>query len=57
MQSKIVGATAQKTTVVAAGSTLAGFGAGVIFVSYPGITELLPNKYRYDIRHISRDFH
>ncbi|KUJ12948.1 putative efflux pump antibiotic resistance protein [Mollisia scopiformis] len=42
----IVGATAQKTTIVAAGSTIAGFGAGVIFVSYPGITELLPNKYR-----------
>lgn len=23
-----------------------GFGAGIIFVSYPGITELLRNKYR-----------
>ncbi|KAH8589103.1 putative siderophore iron transporter [Bisporella sp. PMI_857] len=42
----IVGATANSTLIVAAGSTLIGFGAGVIFVSYPGITELLPNKYR-----------
>ncbi|KIM94667.1 hypothetical protein OIDMADRAFT_135585 [Oidiodendron maius Zn] len=42
----IVGATAQKTSTVAAASTILGFGAGVIFVSYPGITELLPNKYR-----------
>jgi MFS family permease len=42
----IVGATAQKTTTVAAGSTIIGFGAGIIFVSYPGISELLPNKYR-----------
>lgn len=42
----IVGATANTTTIVAAGSTIIGFGAGVIFVSYPGIIELLPNKYR-----------
>ncbi|KAG4437125.1 hypothetical protein IFR05_007387 [Cadophora sp. M221] len=42
----IVGATANKVTIVAAGSTIIGFGAGVIFVSYPGIIELLPNKYR-----------
>ncbi|KAN0089348.1 putative efflux pump antibiotic resistance protein [Hyaloscypha variabilis] len=42
----IVGATAQTTLIVACGSTIIGFGAGVIFVSYPGITELLPNKYR-----------
>ncbi|RFU26113.1 hypothetical protein B7463_g10227, partial [Scytalidium lignicola] len=42
----IVASTAHKTTIVAAGSTIIGFGAGVIFVSYPGISELLPNKYR-----------
>ncbi|OJD39996.1 major facilitator superfamily transporter protein [Diplodia corticola] len=42
----IVGATAQKTTTVAAASTIIGFGAGVAFVAYPGISELLPNKYR-----------
>ncbi|OAA65820.1 Fungal trichothecene efflux pump [Niveomyces insectorum RCEF 264] len=42
----IVGCTAHTTTIVAAGSTIIGFGAGVIFVSYPGIQELLPNKYR-----------
>jgi hypothetical protein len=43
---QIVGGTARKTTVVAAGSTIIGFGAGVVFVCYPGISELLPNKYR-----------
>lgn len=43
-----MGATANKVTTVAAGSTIIGFGAGVIFVSYPGIIELLPNKYRWD---------
>lgn len=32
--------------MVAAGSTIIGFGAGVVFVGYPGISELLPNKYR-----------
>ncbi|CAK7206829.1 hypothetical protein SEUCBS139899_009635 [Sporothrix eucalyptigena] len=42
----IVGCTANATTTVAAGTTIIGFGAGVIFVSYPGIQELLPNKYR-----------
>lgn len=42
----IVGATADKVTIVAAGTTIIGFGAGIIFVSYPGIIELLPNKYR-----------
>ncbi|KAK0662892.1 putative MFS-type transporter C16A3.17c [Lasiodiplodia hormozganensis] len=42
----IIGATAQKTTTVAAASTIVGFGAGVTFVAYPGISELLPNKYR-----------
>lgn len=43
---KIIGATAKSTLQVAAGSTIIGFGAGVIFVGYPGISELLPNKYR-----------
>lgn len=43
---QIIGATAQKTTTVAAASTIVGFGAGVAFVAYPGISELLPNKYR-----------
>ncbi|KAH7015973.1 putative efflux pump antibiotic resistance protein, partial [Macrophomina phaseolina] len=42
----IVGATAQKTTTVAAGSTIIGFGAGIAFVSYAGISEIIPNKYR-----------
>lgn len=42
----IIGCRAAATTTVAAGTTIIGFGAGVIFVSYPGIQELLPNKYR-----------
>ncbi|CAK7218497.1 hypothetical protein SBRCBS47491_003524 [Sporothrix bragantina] len=42
----IIGCRANATTTVAAGTTIIGFGAGVIFVSYPGIQELLPNKYR-----------
>ncbi|KAL1650418.1 hypothetical protein SLS58_001236 [Diplodia intermedia] len=42
----IIGATAHKTTTVAAASTIVGFGAGVAFVAYAGISELLPNKYR-----------
>ena len=44
---KIIGGTANTTLIVSAGMTIIGFGAGIIFVSYPGITELLPNKYRY----------
>lgn len=43
---QIIGATANTTLTVAAGSTIIGFGAGVIFVGYPGISEILPNKYR-----------
>lgn len=38
--------TAQTTLTVAAGSTVIGFGCGIIFVSYAGIQELLPNKWR-----------
>ena len=38
--------TANTTLTVAAGSTIIGFGCGIIFVSYAGIQELLPNKYR-----------
>ncbi|KAL2062741.1 hypothetical protein VTL71DRAFT_5813 [Oculimacula yallundae] len=42
----IIGATANSTKVVAAGSTVIGFGCGFIFVAYAGIPEMLPNKYR-----------
>ncbi|KAL2210417.1 MFS general substrate transporter [Sarocladium strictum] len=42
----IVCSLAQTTLTVVAGTTLVGFGAGVIMVAYPGIAELLPNKYR-----------
>lgn len=34
------------TVIVAAGSTVIGFGCGMVFVSYAGIPELLPYKYR-----------
>jgi MFS family permease len=42
----IVAATAQTTLTVAAGSTIIGFGCGIVFVSYAGIQELVPNKWR-----------
>ncbi|RFN52089.1 hypothetical protein FIE12Z_3641 [Fusarium flagelliforme] len=42
----IVCALAESTLRIVTGTTLVGFGAGVIMVSYPGISELLPNKYR-----------
>ncbi|KAH7024445.1 fungal trichothecene efflux pump [Microdochium trichocladiopsis] len=42
----IVCAVAQSTLNIVAGTTLVGFGAGTIMVAYPGISELLPNKYR-----------
>jgi hypothetical protein len=32
--------------MIAAGSTVIGFGCGMIFVAYAGIPELLPNKWR-----------
>ncbi|KAH7124198.1 hypothetical protein EDB81DRAFT_860973 [Dactylonectria macrodidyma] len=44
----IVGATVQTVDTVIAGSILLGFGCGVIFVSYAGISELLPNKWRVE---------
>ncbi|KAF4960150.1 hypothetical protein FGADI_1168 [Fusarium gaditjirri] len=42
----IICAVSETTLRVVAGTTLVGFGAGTIMVSYPGISELLPNKYR-----------
>ncbi|KIW15109.1 hypothetical protein PV08_07896 [Exophiala spinifera] len=42
----IVACTAQTTLTVAAGSTVVGFGCGIVFVSYAGIQELVPNKWR-----------
>jgi hypothetical protein len=41
-----VAATAQSTLTVAAGSTIIGFAAGIIFVAYVSIEELVPNKWR-----------
>jgi hypothetical protein len=43
---QIVAATAKTVLIIVAGSTIIGFGAGIVFVSYAGISELLPNKYR-----------
>lgn len=43
---QIVACTAKTTLTVAAGSTIVGFGCGIIFVSYAGIQELVPNKWR-----------
>ncbi|KAJ4246881.1 hypothetical protein NW762_013433 [Fusarium torreyae] len=46
MIGSIVGATAQTVNTIVAGSTLLGFSTGLIYVSYAGIPELLPNKWR-----------
>jgi hypothetical protein len=43
---QIVAATAHKTTTVIVGQTLIGFGAGMIFICFAAIPEILPNKYR-----------
>ncbi|KAJ4249157.1 hypothetical protein NW762_012492 [Fusarium torreyae] len=42
----IVGGTAQHTTSLVAAETLIGFGTGFVFVSYAGVPEMLPNKWR-----------
>ncbi|KAK5382343.1 hypothetical protein LTR20_006024 [Exophiala xenobiotica] len=42
----IVACTAHSTLTLVAGSTVIGFGCGIIFVSYAGIQELAPNKWR-----------
>ncbi|KAK6375984.1 hypothetical protein LTS17_007234 [Exophiala oligosperma] len=42
----IVCATAKTVNTIIIGSTFLGFGCGIIFVSYAGISELLPNKWR-----------
>jgi hypothetical protein len=51
---QIIGCTAKSTLVVAAGSTLVGFGCGFVFVAYAGIPEMLPNRYRYVIPHLQK---
>ncbi|KAM0188481.1 hypothetical protein ACHAPI_010587 [Fusarium lateritium] len=42
----IVGGTAQSTSSLIAAETLIGFGTGFVFVSYAGVPEMLPNKWR-----------
>ncbi|KAI1613465.1 putative major facilitator superfamily transporter [Exophiala viscosa] len=42
----IVAATAKNVSTIIVASTFLGFGCGIIFVSYAGISELLPNKWR-----------
>ncbi|KPI34672.1 Vacuolar basic amino acid transporter 5 [Cyphellophora attinorum] len=43
----IVAATAKAMDSVVVGETLVGFGAGLVFVAYAGVAELLPNKWRH----------
>ena len=33
-------------TNIIVGSTFLGFGGGMIFVAYAGVSEILPNKWR-----------
>ncbi|OQV00026.1 hypothetical protein CLAIMM_05581 [Cladophialophora immunda] len=42
----IVGATAQSLEQCIAAMVILGFGTGTTFILYPGISEILPNKYR-----------
>lgn len=42
----IVGATAQSLNQCIAAMVILGFGTGTTFILYPGISEILPNKYR-----------
>ena len=42
---KIVGATAHSLNQLIAAMAIGGFGTGIALVLYPGITEILPNKY------------
>ncbi|KAF4447937.1 hypothetical protein F53441_8596 [Fusarium austroafricanum] len=42
----IVGGTAQNTRSLIASETLIGFGTGFVFVSYAGVPEMIPNKWR-----------
>jgi hypothetical protein len=44
---KILAATAQTSSAIIAGSTIIGWGLGIVFVGYAGISEILPNKWRY----------
>lgn len=43
---KTIGATAQNMYQLIAAMGIGGFGTGIALVLYPGITEILPNKYR-----------
>ncbi|KAL6407643.1 Vacuolar basic amino acid transporter 5 [Ilyonectria robusta] len=42
----IVGGTAQSMNSLIAAETLIGVGTGFVFVSYAGVPEMLPNKWR-----------
>ena len=42
----VVAATAHKIPSVIAGEGLIGLGCGFLFVSYAGVPEMLPNKWR-----------
>jgi MFS family permease len=42
----IVGGTAQSVASLIAAETVIGLGTGFVFVSYAGVPEMLPNKWR-----------
>lgn len=44
---QIVSSVAESTNTIIAGMVLLGFGCGIIWIAYAGISELLPNKWRY----------
>lgn len=43
---KIIGATGQSLNQMIAAMVISGFGTGMSLVNYPGLAEILPNKYR-----------
>lgn len=42
----VVAASAQRANSLIVGEALIGFGTGFLFVSYAGVPEMLPNKWR-----------
>ncbi len=43
---QILGATAQSLNQLIAAMVISGFGTGMAMVLYPGLSEILPNKWR-----------
>jgi len=42
----ILGAAASTAAALVAGEAVIGFGAGIVFVAYAGVPEMLPNKWK-----------